>query len=468
MSLLRLSLRVSAITLVLIIQAFSTFIEPDETVPLERLVKNYQQYVSEHPDDIRGYYWVARAYSLGFALAQQEFGIWNNERPDEEPTMFMDPYQGERKTFADGPASQLSQRKDCLVQALRWFRKGITHISSSSDTWYVAGLWLGLGWMYEEGAQFAGDVACPIEVDVSVSDQREILRLISEIQSPDEGMAEHAKEALFAHASSGLLLLQRAYENAPTEVSKDRLRAVLRRGWEDRAIEAYKSAYKPARTDSLKYKSYSQTAIESAKGIRTILESRGKLTAEEKQLVKKLGDEMGEMGAFSRSVTPIVFSLSRVSCLPDLIDSRAHVSFDLDGFGGDVEWPWVKPDTLLLVWDPKNTGQIDSGRRLIGTATWWMFWRDGFDALRALDDNNDGWLEGDEMHGLGTWQDRNGNAKSDEGEVVPIEATSIARLAVFATETEVGGIGNPHGLALKNGNVLPLYDWIPQSKSRKN
>ncbi len=446
--------------------ALATWIEPDETVPLERLVKNYERYVGEHPDDVRGYYWLARAYSLGFALAQQEFGIWDNNRPEEGPTMFYDLHQSERKAFQDASPDLLSKRKDCLVQSMRWFEKGIAHITSTTNTQKVAGLWMGLGWMYEEGAQFAGEVACPIEEDVSASEQQEILRLIGEVQSSDAATAERATGELNVRASNALALLERAYDSAATDAGKERLRPVLRRGWEDRAIAAYKTAYKTAREDSLKYKSYNGLAMESAKGIQTILGTRKEKTTEEEKLTKELTNETREMESLPRTVTPVIFSLSRKLNLQDLLESDKKVAFDLDGYGRDVRWPWVKSDTMLLAWDPLNTGRIDSGRRLIGTATWWMLWQDGFHALRALDDNNDGWLAGDELQGLAVWQDKNSDGKSDPGEVTPIGSTQIARLSVSATESGPGFLANAKGLVLKDANVLPLYDWIPQSIDR--
>jgi len=35
--------------------------------------------------------------------------------------------------------------------------------------------------------------------------------------------------------------------------------------------------------------------------------------------------------------------------------------------------------------------------------------------MDALDDNHDGWLTGNELHGLALWYDRNGNGKCDPG-----------------------------------------------------
>lgn len=44
----------------------------------------------------------------------------------------------------------------------------------------------------------------------------------------------------------------------------------------------------------------------------------------------------------------------------------------------------------LLVRDPQHKSKIESGRQLFGNVTWWMFWRNGYQALAALDDTMDG------------------------------------------------------------------------------
>ncbi|MBT3202234.1 MAG: hypothetical protein HN350_20220, partial [Phycisphaerales bacterium] len=53
--------------------------------------------------------------------------------------------------------------------------------------------------------------------------------------------------------------------------------------------------------------------------------------------------------------------------------SGTAVRFDLDGDGRAQSWPWVKPTTGILVWDPSGQGRITSGQQLFGSVTIWMF-----------------------------------------------------------------------------------------------
>ena len=56
------------------------------------------------------------------------------------------------------------------------------------------------------------------------------------------------------------------------------------------------------------------------------------------------------------AVTPIVFSLEAGRTIEDLLAPDVAVDFELRGFGPVDRWPWVKPDTGLLVWDPERRG----------------------------------------------------------------------------------------------------------------
>lgn len=105
---------------------------------------------------------------------------------------------------------------------------------------------------------------------------------------------------------------------------------------------------------------------------------------------------------------PIVLSL-RAGAVLDLLAPAAQVRFDLDG-----------------------TGRVTSGRQLFGNVIWWMFWESGYQALAALDDDHDGWLQGRELAGLVLWFDRNQNGISDPGEVIPIEQAGVEALAARA------------------------------------
>jgi hypothetical protein len=161
------------------------------------------------------------------------------------------------------------------------------------------------------------------------------------------------------------------------------------------------------------------------------------------------------------AVTPLIFSLKPNASLSDLLSDR-QVGFDLDGFATGRQWPWVRADTCILVWDPNRTGRITSGRQLFGSVTWWMFWRNGYEPLGALDDNRDGVLSGAELKGIAVWRDANSNGIADPGEVVPVEGFGIVEIAVKPRQID-GALQRNGGIKLRDGRSLTTFDWTPVS-----
>jgi hypothetical protein len=159
-------------------------------------------------------------------------------------------------------------------------------------------------------------------------------------------------------------------------------------------------------------------------------------------------------------VTPIVVPMRDVA-FSRLIDEGSPVAFDFAGTGDRRAQGWLTPDAAWLVWDPEWRGQINSGFDLIGQRTWSVFWSDGFEALRALDDNRDGELTGGELGGLALWRDENRNGVSDPGEVIPANVHGIAKLAVRGDPTRPGLITARNGVRFDDGSTRPLYDWTP-------
>jgi tetratricopeptide (TPR) repeat protein len=159
-------------------------------------------------------------------------------------------------------------------------------------------------------------------------------------------------------------------------------------------------------------------------------------------------------------ITPIIFTIGGHESVLDLLAPDIHVTFDLDGTGGKAQWPWIKPGTGLLVWDPSNKGEITSGRQLFGSATWWLLFPNGYAALDALDDNRDGSLCGPELKGIGVWFDRNSNGRSEPGEVQPVTSFGVQAIRTRATRSDHGMPMNAQGLVLKDGTIVPTYDWV--------
>jgi hypothetical protein len=159
-------------------------------------------------------------------------------------------------------------------------------------------------------------------------------------------------------------------------------------------------------------------------------------------------------------VTPIVVPLADRP-FERLVDQGSSVAFDFAGTGDVRAQGWLTADAAWLVWDPEWRGEVRSGFDVIGQRTWSVFWSDGFEALRALDDNRDGELTGGELGGLSLWRDENANGVSDPGEVLPANVHGIAALAVRGRATRPGLITAPAGLRFEDGRTRPLYDWTP-------
>lgn len=144
-----------------------------------------------------------------------------------------------------------------------------------------------------------------------------------------------------------------------------------------------------------------------------------------------------------------------------LVDKGSDVAFDFSGAGETSAQGWLTSEAAWLVWDPEWRGEIRSGFDMIGQRTWSAFWSDGFEALRALDENHDGELTGSELGGLSLWRDENGNGVSEPGEVLPANVHGIAALSVRGRPTGPGLTTAAHGVRFEDGRTRPLYDWTP-------
>lgn len=159
-------------------------------------------------------------------------------------------------------------------------------------------------------------------------------------------------------------------------------------------------------------------------------------------------------------VTPIVVPLADRP-FNQIVDVNSDVAFDFAGTGDTRQQGWLTEDAAWLVWDPEWRGQVRSGFDMIGQRTWSVFWSDGFEALRALDDDRDGELSGGELGGLSLWRDANRNGVSDPGEVIPANVHGIVAISVRGAPTRPGLITAPAGVRFDDGRTRPLYDWTP-------
>jgi hypothetical protein len=181
---------------------------------------------------------------------------------------------------------------------------------------------------------------------------------------------------------------------------------------------------------------------------------------EDRTAVANLRQRLGGVDEIVVAVTPIVVPLSDAP-FEMLADNASPVAFDFAGTGDVRAQGWLSANAAWLVWDPKGRGDVRSGFDLLGQRTWAVFWTDGFEAMRSLDDNRDGELAGAELGGLALWRDQNSNGRSDAGEVAPVAEFGVVALAVRGAEERPGLLTARNGVRFSNGAQLPLYDWTP-------
>jgi hypothetical protein len=188
--------------------------------------------------------------------------------------------------------------------------------------------------------------------------------------------------------------------------------------------------------------------------------------AKDAKEIAELTERQKTLKSMGRAITPILIPLEADARFDELVDPAAAVTFDLDGSGLPRKWGWITPKAAWLVYDASGSGEITSALQLFGNVTFWMFWRDGYAAMSALDDNGDGVLSGDELPGLALWQDRNSNGISEPGEVRSVQTYGIISIACQSQAESAGLKWHPHGVGFSGGPTRPTYDWITRSEAR--
>jgi tetratricopeptide (TPR) repeat protein len=178
--------------------------------------------------------------------------------------------------------------------------------------------------------------------------------------------------------------------------------------------------------------------------------------------IEELRGRIAKFGRIPRPITPLAIPLGAAASPHELVDMDAAVLFDGDGSALPRRWTWISRDAAWLVHDPARSGRVESALRLFGNVTFWLFWRNGFEPLAALDDDRDGELQGAELTGLALWHDRDGNAVSSTGEVRPLDAHGILGLR-YAHEPGDGFLitaVSRDAVRFSNGRRADLVDVI--------
>jgi hypothetical protein len=235
-----------------------------------------------------------------------------------------------------------------------------------------------------------------------------------------------------------------------------------------KAVAAYRAAIEvawPQERDRTAIMGWLSVTEEASRYLVPLLDP-----ARDKEEIAKLRGYSERLEKMARAITPIVIPLGGRLAVQDLVDRSAAVAFDADGSGLRRSWTWITPDAGWLVFDSRQTHQIQSGLQLFGSVTFWLFWDDGYQAMRSLDDDGDGRLRGRELAGLAIWRDVNGNGTSEPGEVTPLAAWNIVELSCDADgpgpdddPTLVTAL-SPAGVRFADGTTRPTYDIVLQRR----
>lgn len=278
--------------------------------------------------------------------------------------------------------------------------------------------------------------------------------------------AEQKKEAE-KHLQKALKLYEQVYKKQPNHLAARLGHAWLKEksGKKMEAVHEYREIIKLAWKKEGKLKSGrlggNYVTVETAGYLIPLLDKK-----ENAQEIQTLQQRAKQLKRLPRPVTPVVIPLRDGLTPEKIVDSTARVKFDADGSGLQKSWTWIGKDAGWLVYDRQGKGKITSALQMFGNVTFWLFWDNGYEAMRTLDDNGDGYLSGPELKGLAIWRDINGNGISEVGEVRPVRDWGIVKLSCRfeSNASRDCAAFSPTGVWFEDGSVRPTYDVILRSK----
>lgn len=158
-----------------------------------------------------------------------------------------------------------------------------------------------------------------------------------------------------------------------------------------------------------------------------------------------------------------------------LTDLQRGVAFDLNADGSDQQVPWtaIEGDEAFLALDRNGNGYIDDGFELFGDVTPQHpspYGRNGFEALRILDDSLNGGNEngridpGDTVFSsLLLWRDANHDGTSDPNELFSLYEADLLWIDLdYEPSSRIDEFGNEFrffaDVGWTDGSVRPAWD----------
>ena len=461
--------------------------------PVDRLAKNAAAYIEENPDDAQGYYVLGRVHTLAFVGREARLGHY----PDRQSTLPridvpFGPIEIPGRQFgrggpqADDDDDQPQPRPVTLEILREHLTLAIENLERAVELEPKNAVYrLGLAYAYELATPMAmmgqpPALVVPAEHPMPADQQaiqQQIWKLINPQREDVIGEKDAAPppavdvDALLAEGDdllAVLLTLTAQQRGNPTGEQTRQVLTLLEKVFRERTIAHYLAAYELSLARDLAQEHqpllglWALASYEAGHAYLRLTEARG-VRADEAKQVAEVEENLNRLATKPMGpITPILMSFEAHERLADLLATNAAVRFDLDGDGHARRWRWVKPTTGILVWDPQGAGRVNSGRQLFGSVTFWMFWRNGYDALDALDDDRDGRLTGEELRGLAVWFDANQDGVSDPGEVRTVQTLGVRAIRTHATGTDGDAPMNLQGVEMTDGRTIPTYDWIAQ------
>jgi hypothetical protein len=391
----------------------------DEDVPVDEVLKQLNQNAKDKPKDAHAQYLLGRVHSLAWAMGGNQVRLIPGNGKDKLPDF---PAYASVRVFRSSPKPADEVAMKHLDQSIDAYRKAVELDPKN-------GLYrLGLAWMLEQ------------KLGTNVQQQP------GQLQGVEPHMIDPQLVAVDAPKPA----------TQPADRSKQ-LKEVI-----DHYVAAFDLRLEhDIKTNVRLLAGDAFISAEAAQNAIRLIKSTDK---PDEKLIARLLEGHDKVMSQPIAITPVIVALHPRDTLADLINNDAKVAFDLAGMGTEHKWPWVSARAGVLVWDPKQTGIITSGRQLFGNMTWQMLFQDGYEALATLDKDRDGMLAGNELNGVGLWIDRNENAVSDAGEVVSATRAGIKSIAVKAKADSTGTLHIESGVIWTDGKSTHSYDWVPESK----
>jgi len=187
----------------------------------------------------------------------------------------------------------------------------------------------------------------------------------------------------------------------------------------------------------------------------------------DREEIASLRTRTAQLRSIPRAITPIAIPLRDGADPAAFLDHDANVWFDADGSGIKKHWSWIGGDAGWLVHAPNQQKPVASALQLFGSVTFWLFWDNGYQAMRALDDNGDGSLTGRELAGLAIWRDADKSGVAEAGEVRPLNDWGVVSLscAYLSGPPDSDTVAfSPAGVTFIDGTTRPTYDVILYSQ----